>query len=146
MANTTFNGPVRSENGFQEWDGSAWVPVGGGGGTTTVFPVADGVANTVTAPAPTAVGQQYTYASEIISGGASAGTTLEFTTAVTPLYDTAVVQFVYSRRSTSSVGSAGTGSPANLQGSNFCYATFSYIGTAVSGGVTYGIFFGTLAA
>jgi hypothetical protein len=32
MANTTFKGPVRSQNGFQEWDGSAWVPVAGGGG------------------------------------------------------------------------------------------------------------------
>lgn len=37
MANTTFKGPVRSQNGFQEWDGSAWVPVGGGGGGTTVI-------------------------------------------------------------------------------------------------------------
>jgi hypothetical protein len=40
MANTTFKGPVRSENGFLEWNGSAWVPVqgggGGGGGTTFV--------------------------------------------------------------------------------------------------------------
>ena len=35
MANTTFSGPVRSQNGFQEWDGSAWVPVGGGGGNVT---------------------------------------------------------------------------------------------------------------
>ncbi len=33
MANTTFKGPVRSQNGFLEWNGSAWVPVGGGGST-----------------------------------------------------------------------------------------------------------------
>jgi len=39
MANTTFSGPVRSQNGFQEWNGSAWVPVagGGGGGSTLVL-------------------------------------------------------------------------------------------------------------
>lgn len=37
MANTTFNGPVRSQNGFQEWNGSAWVPVAGGGGNVSVF-------------------------------------------------------------------------------------------------------------
>ena len=32
MSNTTFNGPVRSKDGFLEWDGNAWVPVSGGGG------------------------------------------------------------------------------------------------------------------
>jgi hypothetical protein len=39
MANSTFSGPVRSQNGFQEWDGTAWVPVagGGGGGSTLVL-------------------------------------------------------------------------------------------------------------
>lgn len=42
MANTTFNGPVRSQNGFEEWNGTAWVPVaggggGGGGGSTIVY-------------------------------------------------------------------------------------------------------------
>jgi hypothetical protein len=37
MANTTFNGPVRSQNGFQEWNGTAWVPVAGGGGATEIF-------------------------------------------------------------------------------------------------------------
>jgi hypothetical protein len=36
MANTTFSGPVRSQNGFQEWNGTAWVPVAGGGGSTTL--------------------------------------------------------------------------------------------------------------
>jgi hypothetical protein len=35
MANSTFSGPVRSQNGFQEWNGTAWVPVAGGGGGTT---------------------------------------------------------------------------------------------------------------
>jgi hypothetical protein len=37
MANTTFSGPVRSQNGFQEWDGTEWVPVGGGGGGGAVL-------------------------------------------------------------------------------------------------------------
>lgn len=42
MANSTFSGPVRSQNGFQEWDGTAWVPVaGGGGGGNTVIVLAD---------------------------------------------------------------------------------------------------------
>jgi len=42
MANTTFKGPVRSENGFLEWNGSAWVPVqggGGGGGGVLIVPI-----------------------------------------------------------------------------------------------------------
>ena len=39
MAYTNFTGPVRSEEGFEEWNGTAWVPVagGGGGGSTVVF-------------------------------------------------------------------------------------------------------------
>ena len=37
MASSTFSGPVRSQNGFQEWDGTAWVPVAGGGGGGTTF-------------------------------------------------------------------------------------------------------------
>lgn len=37
MANSTFSGPVRSQNGFQEWNGTAWVPVAGGGGGGTTF-------------------------------------------------------------------------------------------------------------
>jgi hypothetical protein len=40
MANTTFSGPVRSQGGFQEWDGSTWVPIGGGGGGGTALTVA----------------------------------------------------------------------------------------------------------
>lgn len=36
MANSTFSGPVRSQNGFQEWNGTAWVPVAGGGGMPVV--------------------------------------------------------------------------------------------------------------
>jgi hypothetical protein len=52
MANTTFNGPVRSENGFQEWDGSAWVPVSG---SAIVIPY-----NTTTNVELTEVGQQFT--------------------------------------------------------------------------------------
>lgn len=41
MANTTFKGPVRSQNGFQEWNGSAWVPVAGGGGGATILLTTD---------------------------------------------------------------------------------------------------------
>lgn len=36
MANTTFNGPVRSENGFQELVDGVWTPLGGGGGGGSV--------------------------------------------------------------------------------------------------------------
>lgn len=32
MANSTFSGPVRSQNGFQELVDGVWTPVGGGGG------------------------------------------------------------------------------------------------------------------
>ena len=37
MGITTFSGPVRSDNGFQEWNGSEWVPVAGGGGGGSVI-------------------------------------------------------------------------------------------------------------
>jgi hypothetical protein len=37
MANTTFKGPVRSQNGFQELVDGEWVPVGGGGGSATLI-------------------------------------------------------------------------------------------------------------
>jgi hypothetical protein len=48
MANTTFKGPVRSQNGFLEWDGSAWVPVGGGGGGgSALIAVPNGTLNLV---------------------------------------------------------------------------------------------------
>ena len=43
MANSTFSGPVRSQNGFQEWNGTAWVPVaGGGGGGGAIIELGDG--------------------------------------------------------------------------------------------------------
>jgi hypothetical protein len=32
MANSTFSGPVRSQNGFQELVDGVWTPLGGGGG------------------------------------------------------------------------------------------------------------------
>ena len=40
MANTTFSGPVRSENGFLEKDEAGdWVPVSGGGGGALAIPL-----------------------------------------------------------------------------------------------------------
>lgn len=41
MASSTFSGPVRSQNGFQEWDGTAWVPVAGGGGGGAIIELGD---------------------------------------------------------------------------------------------------------
>lgn len=41
MANTTFKGPVRSQNGFQELVDGAWVPVAGGGGIQTILATPD---------------------------------------------------------------------------------------------------------
>ena len=41
MANTTFKGPVRSQNGFLEWNGTAWVPVQGGGGGGVIVELGD---------------------------------------------------------------------------------------------------------
>ena len=43
MANTTFNGPVRSQNGFQQLVDGVWTPVGGGG--TTLIPYTPGTTN-----------------------------------------------------------------------------------------------------
>jgi hypothetical protein len=44
MGTSTVSGPFRSQNGFQEWNGTAWVPVaggGGGGGVTYIQLVGD---------------------------------------------------------------------------------------------------------
>lgn len=68
MANTTFKGPVRSQNGFQELVDGVWTPVGGGGGggggsTAIVYTTpSDGSTVTVQLPAPTEVGTMYTVA------------------------------------------------------------------------------------
>lgn len=63
MANSTFSGPVRSQNGFQEWDGSAWVPVGGGGGGgSSNAIILERTASTVGIELPkTTIGQTVTY-------------------------------------------------------------------------------------
>lgn len=45
MANSTFSGPVRSQNGFQELVDGVWVPVGGGGGGVTLIPYTPGTNN-----------------------------------------------------------------------------------------------------
>jgi len=65
MGITTFSGPVRSDNGFQEWNGSEWVPVAGGGGGGDVISVVSiplnntGTTSSVTLPTPTQLGQTY---------------------------------------------------------------------------------------
>jgi hypothetical protein len=63
MANTTFNGPVRSQNGFQELVDGVWTPVGGGGGGSAPVVVfrTPGVQTNITLPVPTEVGQVYHY-------------------------------------------------------------------------------------
>ena len=63
MANSTFSGPVRSQNGFQELVGGVWTPVGGGGGgSAAVVVFRDPVVDTViTLPVPAEVGQVYNY-------------------------------------------------------------------------------------
>jgi len=64
MGITTFSGPVRSDNGFQEWNGSEWVPVagGGGGGSANIYiPNTTGMGN-VNVTIPTLEnGQSITY-------------------------------------------------------------------------------------
>jgi len=74
MANTTFKGPVRSQNGFQEWDGSAWVPIGGGGGSA-VLAESDG--QIVTLP--------FTTPGQIISVTNKAGSVGTYTLAIAPI-------------------------------------------------------------
>lgn len=64
MANSTFSGPVRSQNGFQELVDGVWTPVGsgGGGGSAAVVVFRDPAVQTViTLPVPTEVGQVYNY-------------------------------------------------------------------------------------
>ncbi len=63
MANSTFSGPVRSQNGFQELVDGVWVPVGGGGGGSSAVVVfrTPGVETNITLPIPTEVGQVYHY-------------------------------------------------------------------------------------
>ena len=62
MANSTFSGPVRSQNGFQELVGGVWTPLGGGGGSAIILPRPEGSSVVVEMTAPTAVGQIYNYA------------------------------------------------------------------------------------
>ena len=38
MGITTFTGPVRANGGFQEWDGTEWVPIAGGGVENQTIP------------------------------------------------------------------------------------------------------------
>lgn len=62
MANSTFSGPVRSQNGFQELVDGVWVPVGGGGGgSAAVVVYRSAVAQEIVLPVPTEVGQVYRY-------------------------------------------------------------------------------------
>ncbi len=63
MANTTFKGPVRSQNGFQELVDGVWTPVGGGGGgSAPVVVFRNPSAQTlITLPVPTEIGQVYRY-------------------------------------------------------------------------------------
>ena len=61
MANSTFSGPVRSQNGFLEWDGTDWVPISGGGGSA-IIPITDADKGTqIILPTTAAVGDQITY-------------------------------------------------------------------------------------
>lgn len=61
MANTTFNGPVRSQNGFQELVNGVWTPVGGGGSAAVVVLRDPASQTNITLPVPTEIGQTYRY-------------------------------------------------------------------------------------
>ena len=64
MANTTFKGPIRSQNGFQELVDGVWTPVGsgggGGGGTMINIPNPNALGDTIFLDTPTEIGQTYT--------------------------------------------------------------------------------------
>lgn len=98
MANSTFSGPVRSQNGFQELVDGVWTPLGGGGGgSAAVVVIRDPAVNTVvTLPVPTEVGQVYNYLVPASVNGAGEkvtfalpsvpGTSGSYMTGVTILY------------------------------------------------------------
>ena len=90
MANTTFKGPVRSQNGFQQLVDGVWTPMGGGGGGGGGAPFSvhnilipfDGSDTEITLPAPTQVGQTFWIFSQmppVISGPPSGNMQVNFT-------------------------------------------------------------------
>lgn len=78
MANTTFKGPVRSQNGFQEWDGTSWVPVGGG---ASAIIVPYGATTNVEL---TEVGQQFTLAGDFDVPSPPGSTVVTFSCPLAP--------------------------------------------------------------
>ncbi len=147
MANTTFNGPVRSENGFQEWDGSAWVPVGGGGGTATMVPY-NALSASITLPsgATATAGQKVaSYYGEFVIGSYYPFN-LDINATANPAVDGSLIMTTTSAdpSSITSVFPAGPNTATiNTTGTASTFIVDAYyFGTATSGmGFTYDVWF-----
>jgi len=146
MANTTFKGPVRSQNGFQEWNGSAWVPVaGGGGGGGSAIYVPNGTTQIIL-PVPTAPGQQINYVSQV--DPVDNWSDITFTPSANPAVDGSVVYCtLITSINTDNLYPGGPGSlTVNLYTSYNWTCTASYTGTIVFSGSTYDFWYVTIVA
>jgi hypothetical protein len=95
MANSTFSGPVRSQNGFQELVDGVWTPLGGGGGgggggSAIILPRPEGSDVLVEMTEPTAVGQIYNYSLGPKPASSPSGSYVRL---YTPNYDTELTSF-----------------------------------------------------
>lgn len=144
MANTTFKGPVRSQNGFQEWNGSAWVPVAGGGGGSAIY-VPNGTTQIIL-PVPTAPGQQINYVSQV--DPVDNWPDITFTPSANPaVVGSAVYCTLIRANDVEDWYPGGPGSLiVDLYDSFNWTCTANYAGTIVFSGITYDFWYVTIVA
>lgn len=149
MANTTFNGPVRSENGFQELVDGVWTPVGGGGGgggTATMVPYnAFSVSITLPSSATATAGQKVaSYYGEFVIGSYYPYNLVINATA-NPAVDSSIIMTTTSADPSSVTSVFPTGPNTATIYTTGSAVTFIvdayYFGTTTGGGSTYDVWF-----
>ena len=145
MANTTFKGPVRSQNGFQELVGGVWTPVGGGGGGggggVTYIPYTPGLTN-YTITGLTTPGDSASFILQYTQRFSGDG--VDVTTTAIPGTDGVVFLLIGQNNDTVGVDASTTDFTA--AGSNtLCNKfTVTYAGNYIQSGLTYAVMYVTL--
>jgi hypothetical protein len=150
MANTTFKGPVRSQNGFQELVDGVWTPVGGGGGgggSAIVVPVTLGAYQTVVVPKPADFGATLSYVGPILDRN-SVGTGTTFTLAPTSGYYGLTIAGVSTTEDSGVQRISASGPNWNKDQTGWIawYLTLTYMQDYVDGGNTYAVFWANYSA